>query len=231
MYQSDSAPTQKPATVLLARHATPDWSLRSIRYDIPPGPPLTAQGEQEAAQLGAYMREQGVRKVYASPLVRTLRTAEIGAGVAGAALAVAPELAEWRRDEDEAQVLARVHQFWLRAAVESRTRGPVALVTHGGCVLAMLNWLGVPAHELQHYRNQFDHANPIPPAGAWLTREEPAGVPGLDDVRSALPAVAAWRDDGEHGAAGAAPLAAHWQVGLRFSPTALKPFQQAMSFV
>ncbi len=217
------------ATVLLARHATPDWNLRGIPYDIPPGPPLTAQGEAEAAQLGAFMREQGVRKLYASPLVRTLRTAEIAAQVAGAHVAVAPEIAEWRRDEDEATVLARVHRFWLRAALESRTRGPVALVTHGGCVLAMLNWLGVPAHELLHYRNQFDHRNPLAPAGAWRTRETPLGVPGLDDVRGPLPAVAAW--PGENGSEPAPNLAAHWQVGMAFSPSPLKPFQPAMAFV
>ncbi|MGL4651060.1 MAG: histidine phosphatase family protein, partial [Caldilineaceae bacterium] len=183
--------TVLPATVLIARHATPDWSRRDIPYDIPPGPPLTAQVEAEAEKLGSFLREQGVRKIYASPLVRTLKTAEIAARVAGAPVAVAHEIAEWRRDENEALVLERVRSFWLRAVSESRTRGPVTIVTHGGCVLAMLNWLGLPAGEINHYRDQFDHRNPLPPAAAWLTREAPLGVPGIDDVRGPLAQVPA----------------------------------------
>ena len=40
------APAQQ--VLYLARHATPDWNMRDIRYDIPPGPPLVPQGEEEA---------------------------------------------------------------------------------------------------------------------------------------------------------------------------------------
>jgi broad specificity phosphatase PhoE len=235
------------ATVLLARHATPDWSRRDIRYDIPPGPPLTAQGEAEAEQLGAFLLEQGVQKIYASPLVRTLKTAEIAAGVCGARLAVAEEIAEWRRDENDAIVLQRMHSFWLRAAEESRTRGPVTLVTHGGCVLAVLQWLGVPEGEVQHYRNQFDHRNPLSPAGAWLTREAPQGVAGLDDVRRpigpvadaaqpmALPTVAAAATSNGNGhvepGASGATLTPLWEVRFSFSPTPVQPFQPSLAFV
>jgi broad specificity phosphatase PhoE len=161
--------------VFLARHATPDWTRRDIPYDIPPGPPLTAQGEEEARRLGDFLREQGIVKIYASPLVRTLRTAELAAEATGARLIVAHEIAEWRRDEDEPTVLSRVRDLWQRACDESEEIGPIALVTHGGCVLSMLSYLQTPVGEINHYRNQFDHRNPLPPAGAWLTRRNPGG--------------------------------------------------------
>lgn len=167
--------------VFLARHATPDWSRRDIRYDIPPGPPLTAQGEAEAQRLGDYLRAQGAVKIYASPLERTRRTAQVAAQISGAALTEALEIAEWRHDEDEPTVLSRVLLLWERALEESRTVGPIALVTHGGCVLALLNHLGVSQGEINHYRNQFDHRNPLPPAGAWLTSRPAPG--GAWDVR------------------------------------------------
>jgi broad specificity phosphatase PhoE len=236
---SPPAPIGQPATVLIARHATPDWSRRDIPYDVPPGPPLTAQGEAEAEALGAFLGEQGVRKIYASPLVRTLKTAELAARVAGASVAVAHEIAEWRRDENEALVLERVRSFWLRAVAESRTRGPVALVTHGGCVLAMLNWLGLSAAEVNHYRGQFDHRNPLPPAAAWLTREAPQGVPGLDEVRGPLAQVTALAASlpSRNGANGSEPAGPHpalsplWEVRLAFAPTPLQPFLPIAAFV
>lgn len=169
-------------TVFLARHATPDWNRRDIPYDIPPGPPLTAQGEEEARALGNYLREQGVLMVYHSPLERTRRTAEIAAGICGAALEESLEIAEWRRDEDEATLLARVRPFWEQACAESARSGPIALVTHGGCVLALLNWLQLPKSEIEHYRSQCDHRNPLPPAACWLTTPS-AGFTGGWEAR------------------------------------------------
>ena len=69
------------SAIYLARHATPDWNRRDIRYDIAPGPDLVPQGEAEAAQLGEFLRTTGVTRIYASPLVRTRRTAEIAAAL------------------------------------------------------------------------------------------------------------------------------------------------------
>lgn len=167
--------------VFLARHATPDWNRRDIPYDIPPGPPLTAVGEREALALGAYLREQGIVRVYHSPLERTKRTAELATSVCGAELIESYAIAEWRRDEDEPTVLARVLTLYARAARESSQIGPVALVTHGGCVLSMLGHLGVANAEIDHYRGQFDHRNPLPPAGAWLASQHMQG--DMWDVR------------------------------------------------
>lgn len=45
--------TWRQPVVFLARHGTPDWNMPGIRYDIPPGPPLVPQGEEEAAKLAS----------------------------------------------------------------------------------------------------------------------------------------------------------------------------------
>ncbi len=55
-------------TIYLTRHATPDWSRTDIRYDIPPGPPLTAQGEAEAEKLGIFLASAGVTQTLRQPL-------------------------------------------------------------------------------------------------------------------------------------------------------------------
>ena len=163
--------------VILARHATPDWNRRDIPYDIPPGPELTAAGEREALALGEFLRAQGATRVYHSPLERTLRTASLAASVCDAELIESCAIAEWRRNEDEPTVLARVLPLYERAARESAQLGPVVLVTHGGCVLALLTHLGVANAEISHYRGQFDHRNPLPPAGAWLATRRSQSQP------------------------------------------------------
>lgn len=162
--------------IFLARHGTPDWNMTSIRYDIPPGPPLVAQGEAEAARLGDFLAAQGVRKVYASPLLRALRTAEIAAAVAGLSVEVVEAAAEYRRDENDEAVFTRFNPFFLRAWGEAASGGPIAIVSHGGPVRVMLERLGGLPDALWHYRRQFDHQNPLPPAGAWRVSNN--GAPG-----------------------------------------------------
>ena len=166
-----------PAVVHLARHATPDWSRKDIRYDIPPGPPLTEQGEAEARRLGEYLRDAGAVRIYNSPLERTRRTAELAGQATGLSPIEVRAVAEWRRDEKEAGVRDRFREFWERAVLESVTDGPVVIVTHGGPVRALLADLGMPKAELDHYRNQFDSRNPMPPAGVWSTVRASEGEP------------------------------------------------------
>lgn len=165
------------ATVYLVRHATPDWSRTELRYDIPPGPPLTAQGEEEAARLGAFFRQAGVQRIYASPLERARRTAELAAAIAEADVSEAPAIAEWVRGESEVAVLERFLPFWAAACVESEAGGAVALVTHGGPIRLLLEHLNHDRAEIDFYRKQFDRDNPLPPAGAWhITRAQPDGA-------------------------------------------------------
>lgn len=166
-----------PATLYLIRHATPDWSRTDIRYDIPPGPPLTAQGEAEATSLGAFLREIGVKQIYASPLERTQRTAQLAALVAQVPVMEAVAIAEWRRGESELEVLERFLPFWASACAESNEHGPVALVTHGGPVRLMLQHLKLAQAEIDYYRKQFDRDNPVPPAGAWRVARSAVDAP------------------------------------------------------
>ena len=157
----------------LIRHASPDWERSDIRYDIPPGPALTARGEQEARDLGHFLSHAGVRKLYYSPLERSTRTALIAAALARVPALEKGELAEWRRDETEPEIHAR---FWplVQASLEESARiGPLGLVTHGGPVAYLLKQFGMDPERLASQRRQFDHANPLPPAGVWAARQDP----------------------------------------------------------
>ena len=69
--------------VHLIRHASPDRTRTDLRYDVAPGPPLTPEGEAEAERLGVWLRGTGVVALWASPLERTRRTAELAAVAAG----------------------------------------------------------------------------------------------------------------------------------------------------
>jgi broad specificity phosphatase PhoE len=176
------------ATLYLIRHATPDWSRTDIRYDIPPGPPLTPQGETEATQLGEFLKTTNITHVYASPLDRTSRTAQIAADALGIQVEIAPDLAEWERGELEATVLARVRAFIDEAFDESETRGPLALVTHGGPIRIVLADLGLDPDEIAHYRRTFDRDNPVPPAGVWrITRNATGTIEKPELVFTPLP--------------------------------------------
>jgi probable phosphoglycerate mutase len=158
--------------VFLARHATPDWTRTDLRYDVPPGPPLTPAGEAEAARLGEYLRGEGVVRIAYSPMERARRTALIAADVAVVPAYEELGFGEWRRDEPESAVLERVRPVFEALVAASRQEGPVAVVSHGGPIFFLLRSLQVAQAELDHYRNQFDHRNPLPPAGAWsVTRD------------------------------------------------------------
>lgn len=159
--------------IYLVRHATPDWSRTDIRYDVPPGPPLTAQGETEAAKVGAFLQTQGIKRIYASPLERTRRTAEIAGSVVGVTPMEEEAIAEWRRGENETEVTARFNGLWEKICRESEMVGPLALVTHGGPIKAMLLSLGMPRATVDDYCRKFDRGNPLPPAGVWLATGSP----------------------------------------------------------
>lgn len=164
------------AILYLIRHATPDWSRTDIRYDIPPGPPLTAQGEAEATQLAEFLRPISITHLYASPLERTTRTAQIAATALGLPIEIKPELAEWNHSEVEVDVLTRFRPFINTMFDESAARGPLGLVTHGGPIRLLLAEFGLDHNELDYYRRAFDHNNPLPPAGVWRVTRAPNGL-------------------------------------------------------
>jgi len=154
-------------TIYLIRHATPDWSRTDLVYHLPPGPPLTPQGEAEAAKLGDFLRDMDVRHIFTSPLVRCSRTAEIAGGAVGLAAQEDTRLAELRPEEKAPEILARLWPVWVHAGELCLDSGPVALVTHGGPIALLLTELGLDSKQLAHYKSTFDRSNPLPPAGAW----------------------------------------------------------------
>jgi broad specificity phosphatase PhoE len=160
-------------TLLLARHATPDRTRREIPYDQPPGPPLTPEGESEAAALGAFLLQQGVNLILCSPFERCRRTGEIAAGICGADLEFVDALSEKAQDETHGEVQARVRLVLERAVSLLDTGQTVSLLTHGSPVWQLLILLGLPAEEALRW-NTYESGNPLPPAGAWLaTRAHP----------------------------------------------------------
>ena len=168
-------------TIYLVRHATPDWNRKDIPYHLPPGPPLIEKGEKEAAQLGEFLRDMGVKQMLFSPLIRCSRTAELSAAIAGAEAQLDVRLAEQRPEEKPAEVLARIWPVWVHAGERCLTDGPVALVTHGGPIQHLLAELGLDPKLMQQYKNTFDRQNPVPPAGAWrAVRQNPEGPWTLD---------------------------------------------------
>ncbi len=161
--------TSRAARIYLIRHATPDWSRIDIPYDVPPGPSLIDKGEKEAAQLGEFLHQAGVKKLVHSPLERAKATARISAQIAGILhLEEDDSLAEWRHGESEQQVSTRFQPVWNRLVSESKELGPLGLVSHGGPLGLLLTQLGLPAADLAAQRKIYDHGNPLPPAGVWL---------------------------------------------------------------
>ena len=163
-------------SIYLIRHATPDWSRTDLVYHLPPGPPLTKQGLQEARTLGAFLLSGGVRQFYASPLERCFHTAQIAAQVAAAPWQIESGLSEWGPGDTTESVLLRAWPVFERVSQEGLAKGPVALVTHGGPVSALLQKLGVDSEILAQHKALFDHNNPLPPAGAWLAERPSLGA-------------------------------------------------------
>ena len=65
--------------------------------------------------------------------------------------------------------LNRFRPFWEKSIHESSQDAPIAIVTHGGPIAALLADLMMDAAELNFYKQQFDRGNPLPPAGVWFT--------------------------------------------------------------
>jgi len=155
--------------IYLARHATPDWTRKDIPYHLPPGPPLTEQGLVEAQALGAFLHQAEIQYIYASPLERCQKTAQIVGEICQAPVETVQGLIELQPGEETDTVRARVVPVFDKAGLYSQEAGPVALITHGGPVDVLLSTLGIEVGPLRI----FDHRNVVPPAGAWLaTRQE-----------------------------------------------------------
>jgi probable phosphoglycerate mutase len=156
--------------VFLARHASPDWERRDLPYHLPPGPPLTSAGRQEAAELGDFLQTCGIDRLYSSPLERCLHTAQIAALQGGQSMHVLDELREWQPGETREEVQQRMLRALEATRHEANDGQPYVLITHGGPIAALLLALGMDENRLDQYR-VFDHRNVLPPAGAWRVQQ------------------------------------------------------------
>ena len=167
-------------TLYLVRHASPDWTRHDLPYHIPPGPPLTEQGQDEARLLRDFLRRAGVRRIASSPLERCLQTAHLVADPqANGHLEVAipldtwPGLMELQPGEPIDSIRSRFCSAFQAAWDIAGHHGPMALVTHGGPITFLLEEMGMDGARLKQ-AYEFDHHNPLPPAGTWqITRAAP----------------------------------------------------------
>ncbi|MGW1372950.1 histidine phosphatase family protein [Streptomyces sp. NPDC002446] len=92
--------------LLLVRHGETEWS-RDGRHTGRTDLPLTAHGEEQARQLRPLLSGRKIGQVYASPMARALRTAEL-AGLPRPQ--IDPDLREWDYGGYEGITTAEIHR-------------------------------------------------------------------------------------------------------------------------
>lgn len=93
--------------IYLARHGETAWSL-SGQHTGTTDIPLTENGERNARNLGARLRDAPFDHVFTSPLQRARRTCEL-AGFGGSA-EIDPDLVEWNYGDYEGQRTADIRK-------------------------------------------------------------------------------------------------------------------------
>lgn len=133
-----------------------------------PDEPLNATGEAQARAAAALLAEHRIGRLVASPMARAWRTANLVGTASGLAPQAEPDLQErlftalwgqpvsvinWSLDPDGVEPLAefvgrvrRGARNAARAHAEAR-QGELLMVAHGGVLLALCAWLGVPVAE------------------------------------------------------------------------------------
>lgn len=166
-----SIPT--PLRLYLIRHGETEWALSSQhtgRTDIP----LTANGDNEARELGKHLRDILFAHVLTSPLKRARQTCEL-VGLDKVS-EIEPDLAEWDYGDYEGKRsvdIRKARPDWnvfrdgcphgeMPAQISERADqliahlrtldGNIALFSHGqfGGVLAA-RWIGLAVAEAQHF--------------------------------------------------------------------------------
>jgi broad specificity phosphatase PhoE len=131
----------------------------------PGDPGLTARGREQAALAGEWLRDKGLRVVYASPLLRARQTGAAVAAACGLEVRVDARVTE-RMNWDGSVPFERFAEDWARASADrdyvppvgdsSRTAGerfrefliehgeaadPIAVACHGGVTVDLLRTL------------------------------------------------------------------------------------------
>ena len=157
-----------PETLYIVRHAAPEKGT-GIRYDVPPGPPLSAIGRAEAQRAAAYLADKAIARLICSPLDRARDTASIIGQTLGLSPLEDARLAEQRADENFEAVCARVQAF---LAEQGQIDRPLAVVTHGSPARALLLTLANGTLDLSRYN--FD-GSVLPTAGIWRAQRQREG--------------------------------------------------------
>lgn len=103
--------------IYLCRHGETEWS-KNGRHTGRTDLPLTANGEEDGRKLGGRLRGMAFSRVFASPLSRARRTAEL----AGFTPEIDADLLEWNYGQYEGQTSAEI-----------RTSAPVWNLFRDGC--------------------------------------------------------------------------------------------------
>ncbi|MGQ9548504.1 MAG: histidine phosphatase family protein [Roseiflexus sp.] len=148
--------------LFLIRHAEPDRTT-GLPYTVMPGPPLTLHGEEEAVQAGHWLRDRGIEHLLSSPFTRTVATATMIGQLIGLTPTVIEALREIAPGEQHPEVRARIAD--LLNQLDDTALRRVALVTHGGCILAALQYTTGDRIDLSGHR--YDNGNHAPTAGIW----------------------------------------------------------------
>jgi 2,3-bisphosphoglycerate-dependent phosphoglycerate mutase len=146
----------------LVRHAAPDRTT-GVPYNLPPGPPLTPAGHQEAIQAADWLRGRGIEHLFSSPFLRTKATAETIQHALEVGLTCVEKLGEGAPGESLAQVRARVSELLGQLDDSPLTR--IAIISHGACLLGLLLHTTNDRIDLSNHR--YDHGNNTPTAGIW----------------------------------------------------------------
>jgi broad specificity phosphatase PhoE len=155
--------------IYLARHADPDRTRPDIPYHIPPGPELTEKGRAQAIEMGAFLHDEDVKHILSSPLERSWQTARIVGEICSATLEINLDLAEMRMDELQTMVTERMSRGFKLALQLAAVGSPVAMISHGAPILALIKELGLDRESVEKMR-VYDSRNLIPVGGIWEIR-------------------------------------------------------------
>lgn len=146
----------------LIRHATPDRSMK-IPYNVHPGPPLTADGRQEAVQTAIWLQDRSIEHLFASPFERTRETADIIVDRLGSPFTYLHALREGAPGETMDQIRARMVELFTRLDAGPLQR--VAIISHGAPILTLLQH--TTENRIDLSKHNYDNGNNTPASGVW----------------------------------------------------------------
>lgn len=131
-------------TVILVRHGETDWNLEHrLQGQLQPGPPLNAEGIQQAHVVAERLRLEPIAAVYSSDLARAEQSAAVIAAAAGLQAASTPELRERHLGDLTGLTYAEVQSAMPQAFQMLRSRSRDTSLPGGG---ESLNTLQRRAH-------------------------------------------------------------------------------------